>query len=142
MGKQYKKYKMAQYSFFVLSILCCIVPAAVAAFRIAPAMKTAEGKIALGGVSAFMVAVIALILCRSLIRKYIAMMPYTLVVLVSVGAMLLMVIGLEKVIDDAKAILLIGVIGAAVGFAFELASMYCKTMAREIKEEYLRRRSE
>lgn len=142
MAKQYKRYKWAQYICFAASILCCLVPAIVAAFRIAPAMKTTESKIALGGVAIFMVAVIALIVCRSLIRKYIAMLPYTLTVLLAVGAVLLALIGLEKIIDDAKAILLVGVIGAAAGFVFELASMYCKTMAREIKDEYSRRKTE
>ena len=118
------------------------MPAIVAAFRIAPAMKTTESKLALGGVAVFMVAIIVLIVCRSFIRKYIAMIPYTLTVLIAVGSILLIVIGLEKIIDDAKAILFVGVIGAAAGFVFELISMYCKSMARDIKDEFIRRKAE
>ena len=142
MTKQYKRYKFTQYIFLAVSILCCIVPAIVAAFKIAPAIKTTESKIALGGVAVVMVAIIVLTVCRSLIRKYIAKLPYTLTVLIVVGSMLLIVIGLEKIIDDAKAILLVSVIGAAAGFAFELASMYYESMAQYIKEEYLRREAE
>lgn len=142
MAKQYKRYKWAQYICFALSILCCLVPAIVAAFKIAPTIKTTESKLALGGVAGVMVAIIALVVCRSLIRKYISKLPYTLTVLIAIGSILLIVIGLEKIIDDAKAILLVGVIGAAAGFVFELASMYCKTMAREIKDEYNRRKAE
>lgn len=142
MAKQYKRYKLTQYICFALSILCCIVPAIIAALKIAPAIKTTESKIALGGVAVVMVAIIVLTVCRSLIRKYIAKLPYTLTVLIAVGSMLLIVIGLEKIIDDAKAILLVGVIGAAAGFVFELISMYCESMAQYIKEEYLRRKAE
>ena len=142
MAKQYKRYKWAQYICFALSILCCLVPAIVAAFKIAPTINTTESKLALGGVAGVMVAIIALVVCRSLIRKYISKLPYTLTVLIAIGSILLTVIGLEKIIDDAKAILLVGVIGAAAGFVFELASMYCKTMAREIKDEFIRRKAE
>lgn len=142
MAKQYKRYKWAQYICFALSILCCLVPVVVAAFKISPVIKTTESKLALGGVAVVMVAIIALIVCRSLIRKYIAMIPYTLTVLIAVGSVLLMLCGLEKIIDDAKAILFVGVIGAAAGFVFELASMYCKTMARDIKDEFIRRKAE
>lgn len=142
MAKQYKRYRLAQYICFALSILCCLVPAIVAAFRIAPNMKTTESKIALGGVAVIIAAIIVLIVCRSIIRKYIAIIPYTLTVLMAVGSILLILVALEKIIDDAKAILLIGVIGAAIGFVFELAAMYCKSMACEIKDEYSRRKAE
>lgn len=142
MAKQYKRYKWAQYICFALSILCCLVPAVVAAFKIAPTIKTTESKLALGGVAVVMVAIIALVVCRSLIRKYISKLPYTLTVLIAIGSILLIVIGLEKIIDDAKAILLVGLIGAAAGFVFELISMYCKSMAREIKDEFIRRKAE
>lgn len=142
MAKRYKRYKWAQYICFATSILCCLVPAIVAAVRIAPAMKTTESKWALGGVAFVMVAIIALVVCRSLIRKYISKLPYTLTVLIVIGSILLTVIGLEKIIDDAKAILLVGLIGAAAGFVFELASMYCKAMAHDIKDEFIRRTAE
>lgn len=142
MAKQHKRYKWAKNICFALSILCCLVPAIVAAFKISPAMKTTESKLALGGVAVVIVAIIALVVCRSLIRKYVSKLPYTLTVLITIGSILLIVIGLEKIIDDAKAILLVGIIGAAAGFVFELASMYCKTMAREIKDEYNRRKTE
>ena len=142
MAKQYKRYKWAQYICFALSILCCLVPAVVAAFKIARTIKTTESKLALGGVAGVMVAIIALVVCRSLIRKYISKLPYTLTVLIAIGSILLIVIGLEKIIDDAKAILLVGLIGAAAGFVFELISMYCKSMAREIKDEFIRRKAE
>ncbi len=141
MANQNKRYKWVQRVCFALSILCCIVPAMIAAFKISPEMKTTESKFALGGVAIFIVAIITLIVCRSLIRKYIAKLPYTLTVLIAVGSILLIVIGLEKIIDDAKAILIVGLIGAAAGFVFELISMYCKSM-REIEEEYLRRNKE
>mgnify|MGYP007057730019 FL=1 len=142
MAKQYKRYKWAQYICFALSILCCLVPAVVAAFKISPVIKTTESKLALGGVAVVIVAIIALVVCRSLIRKYISKLPYTLTVLIAIGSILLIVIGLEKIIDDAKAILLVGLIGAAAGFVFELISMYCKSMARDIKDEFIRRKAE
>ena len=142
MEKKYKVYKWLQYISLTLSFLCCLVPSAVAAFKIAPKVKTTESKWALGGIAIFLLAIIVIVVFRSAIRKYITKIPYTLTVLVSVGAMLLMTICLEKIIDDAKAILFVSVIGAAAGFVFELVSMYCKTMADELKEEYRRRRAE
>ena len=142
MAKQYKRYKWAQYICFALSILCCLVPAIVAAFKIAPTIKTTESKLALSGVAVVVVAIIALVVCSSLIRKYISKLPYTLTSLIVLGSLLLIVIVFEKIIDDAKAILLVGLIGAAVGFGFELTSMYCKSMARDIKDEFIRRKAE
>ena len=142
MKKRYKRYKLTQYVCFALSLLCCLVPVIVSAIRVAPAMKTTESKFALGGVAVFFAAVIILIVCRSLIRKYISKLPYTLAVLLSIAAMLFLIICLKQIIDDAIAILLVGVLGAAAGFVFELVSMYCKVIAQEIKDEYNRRKAE
>ena len=142
MASLYKKYKLAQYICFVISVICCLIPAIITAIRIIPTMKTDDKKIAIGGVGIIMVAVVALIVCRSVIRKYIAMIPYTLTVMISVGAMLLVMTAIEKIISDAKAILFVSLIGSAAGFGFELASMYFKNIALEIKDEYSRRKAE
>ena len=142
MEKKYKAYRWIQFISFALSFLCCLVPAVVAAFKIAPQAKTTESKWALGGIAIFLLAIIIIVVFRSFIRKYISKLPYTLTVLVSVTSMFLMTVCLEKIIDDAKAILLVTVIGSAAGFVFELVSMFCKAMADEIKEEYKRRRAE
>lgn len=136
--KKYKTYKWIQYITFVLSIISCLVPVAVAAINIAPKVKETQDKIALGGVGAFILAVVALIVFRSLVSKYISKLPYTLTVLISVAAMLLLMICLKHIIDDAIAILIVSVIGSGVGFALELVSMYCKAIANELKERYKR----
>lgn len=140
--KKYKAYRWVQYISFVLSILSCLVPVAVAALNTAPRMQSAESKFALGGVALFFLAIFALIVFRSLVNKFISRLPYTLTVLISVGIILLLMICLERIIDDAIAILAVGVIGAAVGFVLELISMYCKAIAEETKETYRRMRED
>lgn len=137
--KKYKTYRWIQYITFVLSIVSCVIPIAVAAINIAPEIKNTEGKIAFGGVGLFILAVVALIVFRSLVTKYISKLPYTLTVLVCVGAMLLLMLCLKHIIDDAIAVLIVATIGAGVGFTLELVSMYCKAMATELEEMYKRR---
>ena len=86
----------------------------------------------------FFCAVIALIVFRGLVVKFIQKLPYTLTVLISVGSMLAFVILIKKIADDATAVLLLGLIGAAIGFVLELASMVCAMYAEEAKELYYR----
>ena len=133
MAERYKRYVWIQRITLVLSFLSCIVPVFVSALRAAPAMQTTESKWALGGVAAFFAVIISLIVCRSFIRKYISKLPYTLTVLISVTAMLLFVVCLKEIVDDAIAILFVGVIGAGIGFVLELVSMYCGAMAQDVK---------
>lgn len=134
--KKYKGYKWTQYITFVLSIISCLVPVAVAAINIAPEIKETESKIAFGGVGVVILAIVALIVFRSFVSKYISKLPYTLTVLVCVGIMLILMLCLKHIIDDAIAILIVATIGAGVGFVLELVSMYCKAMAAELKERY------
>jgi Na+/melibiose symporter-like transporter len=142
MAKEYKRYRIAQYILFVLSIISCLIPAVVAAFRVAPSVKSTESKIALGGVAVFFCGVIALIVLRNLVKKLIAKMPYTLAVLITVGILLIFMLLIEKIVDDAIVILIVGVVGAGVGLLFELASMWCKVRADEIKDIYKMRRAQ
>lgn len=138
MKKRYKRFRWAQYILFVLSIASCTLPIVVSSIRIIPTAKTTGSKFALGGVAAFFCAVIVLIVCKSLVVKFISKLPFTLTVLLSIGAMLLLMLCLKQIIDDAIAILLVGLIGALAGFALELGSMLCKSMAEEAKAIYLR----
>ena len=142
MAKEYKRYRIAQYILFVLSLISCLIPAVVAAFRVAPAVKSTESKIALGGVAVFFCGVIALIVLRNLVKKLIAKIPYTLAVLITVGILLIFMLFIEKIVDDAIVILIVGVVGAGVGLLFELASMWCKARADEIKDIYKMRRAQ
>lgn len=142
MRKRYKRLKWAQYIVFVLSIISCLAPIIVTAFRVAPLVKTTESKLALGGVTLLFCGIVALIVFKSLVAKFIHMLPYSLTVLISVGVMLLLIVLLKKVIDDAIAILIVGIIGAAVGFVLELVSMLLKYKAEETKELYYGRVSD
>ena len=138
MAKRYKKFKWAQIILFSLAVISCIIPVIVAAFKIGVTVKTTESKFALGGVAVFFCAIIIIIVFRSLVGKFISKLPFTLSVLISIGALLLLMLGLKYIIDDAISILCVGLIGAFAGFCFEAASMICKAQAEEAKEIYLR----
>ncbi len=135
--KRYKGLRWAQYILMALSFVACIVPVVVYALLNCTVIKEAESRLALGGVAVFMLAIIAAIVFRSYIRKYIKNLPCTLGILVAVAIMLLFVICLEKIIDDVKALLVVESIAAAVALVLELASMCCKSAADETKEYYL-----
>ena len=136
--RKYKTCRWFQHICFILSILSCTVPLAIASIDTAPQMQSTESKIALGGVATFFFAIVLLIVFRSLVSKYISKLPYTLTALITVSVMLFLLICLQKIIDEAIAILVVGVIGIAVGFVFELISMFCKAIAEEIKDTYRR----
>ncbi len=138
MAKRYKRFKWAQYILFGLSLVSCLAPPVISAIRLMPSIKTTESKFALGGVAVFFAAMIILIVCRNLVRKFIHKLPYALTVMISIGIMLLLMLWIKRIIDDAIAILVVGLIGAAVSFVLELASMYCKSAADEAKEMYYR----
>ena len=141
MDNERRKYRIAQYILFALSIISCLVPAIVAAFKVAPSVKSTGSKFALGGVAVFICGIIALIVFRNIVKKLIAKMPYTLAVLVTVGILLGFMLLIEKIVDDAIAILIVGVIGAGVGLLFELAAICCKARADELKDIYKTRRA-
>lgn len=138
MKKRYKKLKWAQYILFGLSIVSCFLPIIISTCKAFPLTKTVESKLALGGATLFFCAVIALVVFRSLVTKFIHKLPYTLTVLVFVGVLLAFVMLIKMIADDAVAVLTTGLIGAAVGFIIELASMYCSILANEAREIYYR----
>ena len=138
MAKKYKKYKWAHLICFILAILSCVLPCIVVTVITAPRMVTTEDKLALGGVSVFFTAVIALVVCKSLVRKLIAKMPFTLVVLITLFAILMLLICLKKIIDDAIFMMFVGIGGAGVGFIFELMATYYDGQAEEAKLMYQR----
>jgi O-antigen/teichoic acid export membrane protein len=134
--KRYKALRFAQYATFILSIVACTVPLIVASIRVVPAVKSGEERWSLIGIGVVITAIILVIVLRSLIRKYIDKLPYTLIVLVVSVVMLISVICLKRIIDDAIAVLWVAAISAAAAFLLELASMACKSFAEHTKEEY------
>jgi O-antigen/teichoic acid export membrane protein len=136
--KLYKRYRFWQTVTFIVSVALCIVPVVASCIRAAPSMEKSGGKWALCGVGVFFAAVILLIVCRSLINKFISAVPYTLIVLISVGAMLGLMFCLKQIIDDAIAVLLVGLVGSAGAFVLELISMGFKSHADDIAVEYKR----
>lgn len=138
LSKRYKSFRWVQYISFILSIIACIVPVIVSCLRAVPSMERDGGRWAICGVGVFFAAIIALEVCRSLVQKFIMKIPYTLTVLISVGAMLGLIFCLEQIIDDAMAVLLVGLMGAAIGFVLELISILCKALADDIEEFYKR----
>ena len=135
MDKKLKRYRLMQNVCFWLSLASCIVPAVITAFVAFPSAKHTESKLALGGVAVFTVALIVLIVAKSFIQKFITKIPYTLTAFVAMLVILLLLQGLDKVIDDAIIMFLVGVIGSAAGFVLELVSLVFKVMADEIEEE-------
>ena len=134
--KRYKALKLTQTITFILSIVACTVPLIVACFFVVPAMKSGEDKWSLIGIAVVITVVILAVVLRSLIRKFIDKLPYTLiVVLVSVG-MLVSVICLKRIIDDAIAVLWVAAISSAAALLLELTSMACKALAEHTKEEF------
>lgn len=138
MAKRYKKYKWAQVICFLLAIMSCVLPPIVATIARAPRLQTTEDKLGLGGVAVFFTAVICLVVCRSLVRKLIAKVPFTLVVLLTLGALLLLSVCLKRIIDEAITMLVIGLTGGGAGFIFEICSIYFGSEAENAKEMYLR----
>ena len=136
-SKKYKRLRWAQWILFISSFVACIIPVVVYAIVNCSIIKEAESRWALGGVVIFMLAVIALIVLRSYIRKYIQNLPCTLGILIAVVVMLLFVICLEKIIDEVKAMLVVECISAAVAFVLELSSICFKNTADQIREFYL-----
>lgn len=134
--KRYKTFRWIQYIAFVTSIVACTVPLIIACFRVVPAVKSGEERWSIVGVAAVITSVILLIVLRSLVRKIIDKLPYTLIVLVSVVVMLIAAICLKRIIDDAIAVLWVAAISCAAAFVLELTSMLCKIMADNTKEEY------
>lgn len=138
MLKQYKKYKWAHLICFICAIASCVLPCIVATIARAPKMETTEDRFALGGVSAFFAALILLVVCKSLARKLIAKMPFTLVVLISLFALLLLLVCLKRIIDDAIFMIFLGCCGAVVGFVFEILAMHFDAQAEDVKIRYQR----
>ena len=138
LSKRYKTFRWIQYITFVASIIACALPVVLSCIKAAPSVEKNGGKWALGGVAVFFGTIILLIVFRSLVSKFVSKLPYTLTVMVSVGAVMGLVCCLKQIINDAIAILAVGLVGAAVGFVLELIAMYCKAKADEIKELYVR----
>jgi hypothetical protein len=101
-------------------------------------METTEDKLALGGVSAFFAAVIVLVVCKNLIRKLVAKIPFTLAAFVSLFAILLLLICLKRIIDDAIFMMWLGLGGTTIGFIFEILAMHFNSEAEYAKEKYMR----
>ena len=139
--KKYKTYRWVQCICFILSLACCVLPVIIATVMTAPSMFTMQKKIALSGTAIFFAVLVVLIVFRSLVHKFVSKLSYTVTVLLSVLAILLLMLFVKKIIDDAIALLVVALIGAIVAVIFELISLYCKVMAQETKEIYIRRRN-
>ena len=134
MNNKLNKYRMMQCICFWASLAACIIPVVITAFVAFPAAKHTESKIALGGVAVFTVALVIMIVAKSFVQKYISKIPYTLTAFVAMLAVLLLLCGLRKIVDDAIVIFFVGVIGSAVGFVLELAHLLFKAMADEMEK--------
>jgi membrane-associated HD superfamily phosphohydrolase len=119
----------------------CVAPAIITALYVSPATKTTESKWALGGVALFTIALVILIVMRSLVKKYISKVPYTLTAFIAMLVVLLLMVCIKRIIDDAITIFFFGVIGAAFGFAFEMTSSYFKMRASD-EDLKIKRRNE
>lgn len=138
LDKKYKTYRWAQHICLVLAFVSCIAPMVISSLKVAPAMKNTESKLALGGVAIFIIAVVSLILLRNVVKKYLTNLPCTLAVFIIVVALLLFIVCLKKIIDDAIAVLLVGTVGCFIGVIFETVSLICKMNADDIKESVRR----
>ena len=132
-----RRFRLAQKTLEWLSFIACVFPVVIYAILNCTVIKEAESRWALGGVAAFVIAVILLTVFRAYTHKYLKNIPCTLGILAIVVAMLLFVICLEKILDDVKALLLVESISASVGLVLELASVYCKSAADEAHEYYM-----
>lgn len=132
--RKYKVCRWLQHICIALAAISCILPMIVASIKVAPETPDVSSKLAIGGVAIFFIVIISLILLRSFVKKFIANIPATLTVFISVIAMLLFLVCLKKIIDDAIAVLIVGAVGSFVGVIFEIVSMICKIQADDIKE--------
>ena len=134
--KRYKIFRWIQYISFALSIASCFVPLILSCIRVAPNIESAGEKWSLAGVAVVITVIVSLVALKSLVAKYISKLPYSLVVLAVSVIMLISVISLERIIDDAIAILWVAAISSAAAFVLELTSMLFKALAEHAKEEY------
>lgn len=134
LDKKYKTYRWAEHICIALAAISCILPMVVASVKAVPETPDVGSKWAIGGVAIFFIVIISLILLRNFVKKFIANIPATLTVFISVIAMLLFLVCLKKVIDDAIAVLIVGAVGSFVGVILEIVSMICKIQADDIEK--------
>lgn len=140
--KRYKRFRWAQHILFWTALISCIAPIVIASIRVIPAAQDTESKLAFGGVGIFFIAITVLILFRNVVKKFAANIPCTLGVFVAMVAIALFLFLLEKIIDDALAIVVVGACGSFVGVLLEAISALCKMQADDIKRFYRGHESE
>lgn len=135
--KKYRRARALYRIFLVLSATSCILPvllfAALSLSRSAPARSLCTAAMLIGIIILFAVL-------RGLSRKLSHSLPYTLTVLLLSLSLLLFLICVERIIDDALAALTLALIGSAFGFVLELLSSFFKSRADELREFYLKER--
>ena len=136
LNKRYKALRWAQHISFWLGIASCVLPMLIASIRVIPSIKDTESRLAFGGVAIFFTAIVGLVLAKNVVKRFSANLPITLTVFIFVAALTVFMMCLQKVIDDAVAILTVGLIGCFVGVIFEFASIVCKYNADEIEHYY------
>lgn len=136
LNKRYKALRWAQYIAFWLGNLACVIPMLVASVKIVPGIENTEGKLAFGGVAIFFTAIVALVLAKGIIAQVANKIPPALLVFITVAALLIFMICLQKVIDEAVAILAVGTVGSFAGVLIGFASTLFKCLADDIEVYY------
>ena len=134
--RKYKTFRLLQHLCLALAFAACVLPMFVSAVRVVPNTPDKGSKVAVGGVALFFIIIVTLILFRSYVKKFVSSLPCTLTVFIAVLAMLLFIVCLKKIIDDAIAVLIVGAIGSFIGVILEIASMLFKMNADDIKERF------
>ncbi len=136
--KKYKRYMWLRWICFVLAIVACAVPAIVAACYAAPSVQKNVRVLDVSAFGLCMAALIAFGTAKSAIRELAPRLPFTVRVLIVELIVLGLLVSVRLIINDAILILGVSVIGAAVGFVFNLISYFCKLAAIDVEKEYYR----
>ena len=136
LNKRYKALRWAQHILYWLGNAACVIPMLIASVKIVPGIKTTESRLAFGGVAIFFTAIVVLVLAKSIIAQVANKIPPALIVFITVVALLIFMICLQKVIDEAVAILAVGAIGSFIGVLSGTASTFCKCSADDIEVYY------
>lgn len=137
--KRYRRSRALYRLFLVLSAASCALPALLFAL-LSFSRSESSGTRMTCSAALFIAVLILLAVLRGLARKLSHAMPYTLTVLLLSLALLLFLICVERIIDDALAALTLSLIGSAIGFILELVSSFFKSRADELREFYLKER--
>ena len=136
LNRRYKTLRWIQHISKWMGVAVCILPMFITSMKIAPKIENVESGLAFSSVGIFFTTVAALILVKGLAQQIASKIPPALAVFITTLILLIFVECLRKVLDEASAVLLAGVIGGFAGTLLGFVSIYCKGVADDMEIYY------